>query len=208
MRIFFLLIALISVKFVYAQSLCVGLRDNSYMQVNYIDRYKWLAGYEQSLLNVKIKEQCGRIFTGYVFEKMKWVVTGIVYWGIEYSGNWQARGVLFQNYYNQGRWGGGVTLNYNHDTYLGEQFNYNLETNFTFWRKVEFPSVQKLDLCVLLGNIPEYRENVKRLQLGVRFTTGNLSVCPTVCIPGIDKGMGDYIRVLCNFKWRLALGKL
>ena len=69
----FILFLFTSIK-CQAQSLELGLRDNQYIHINYIGKIKnpnnnWIIGYEQSLLNVKLKEQTGRLFVGYLFTK-------------------------------------------------------------------------------------------------------------------------------------------
>lgn len=53
------IITLVISATVNAQSLELGLLDNQYMHVDYVDKNDWLMGYEQSLLNVAMKEQSG-----------------------------------------------------------------------------------------------------------------------------------------------------
>lgn len=186
------------------QSLELGLRDNQYVHVSFMGKAQWLVGYEQSLLNVKAKEQSGRVFAGYIYEKDAWAVTGIAYGGTEYAWDWQTAGVLVKGDFVKRRVGIGVSLNANYDTYFDFQMNYDVEARYVIWQKNQKElGKQDLAICASFGNLPEYRENIKNLRVGLKFTGGNLWVQPEVCLPNIEKRNSCHIRLLCNFGWNL-----
>lgn len=188
------------------QTIGLGLRDNQYVHACYIDRHKWLIGYEQSLLNVKVKEQNGRLFAGYVYEKGAWNVAGIAYGGTEYAGNWQAGGGILKGEFIKKRIGIEATLNANYDTYFDFQMNYDVCAQYVIWKKgVEGLDKQQLDICASFGNLPEYRDNVKNLRIGMKFTSGNLWVHPKICVPNIENKSSKYLRVLCSLGWSLKI---
>lgn len=189
-----------------AQSLELGLRDNQYAHASFIGKNRWLIGYEQSVLNVKAKEQSGRLFVGYIYERSSWSVTGIAYGGTEYAWNWQAYGAIAKGEFTKKRLGIGGTLNANYDTYFDFQMNYDINVKYAIVQKYASEhGKQQLDVCASFGNIPEYRENVKNLRIGLKFTSGNLWVQPDVCIPNIEKGSSKHIRMLCSLGWNLEI---
>lgn len=57
---------------------------------------------------------------------------------------------------------------------------------------------QRLELCASFGNIPEYRDNVKNMRVGIRFLCGNLWVKPEISVPGISDLVAKRVRVLCS----------
>lgn len=184
------------------QSVGLGLRDNQYIHACYINQHKWLIGYEQSLLNVRIKEQSGRIFAGYIFEKDMWTIMGITYGGIEYAGNWQAGGAIVKGGMIKKRMSIGATFNINYDSYFDVQLNYDIDVHFAILRKItENLDKKQLDFCVSWGNLPEYRDNIKYLRVGMRFMNNNLWIQPEFCMPHILNRSSNYLRVLCSFGW-------
>lgn len=201
-RVLLIVLCLYAWKVVKSQSVEVGLRDNRYAHACYIDRNKWLIGYEQSLLNVKVKEQNGRIYAGYILEKGACIATGIAYVGTEYARKWQVGGAMVKGDIIKKRIGIGGTLNVNYDTYFNFQLNYDINARYALWRKdAENKNKQQLDIQISFGNLPEYRNNIKNLRIGMKFTSGNLWVLPEACIPNIEKKSFDYLRILCCFGW-------
>lgn len=191
---------------VKGQSLELGLRDNQYAHASFIGKNRWLIGYEQSLLNVKAKEQNGRLFAGYIYEKRFCSVIGIAYGGTEYAWNWQTYGAAVKAKFTKKRLGIGGALNANYDTYFDFQMNYDINARYAIWQKyMEGQGRQQLDICASFGNLPEYRKNVKNLRIGMKFTSGNLWVQPDVCIPNIEDGSSRHIRMLCSLGWNLEI---
>lgn len=189
-----------------AQRLELGLRDNQYARIGYRANAGWMAGFEQSLLNVKLKEQSGRLFAGYAYGKEDWTVGGAAYYDTEYSGNWHSYGAQAGGAY---RWGIIRTegrINPHYDSGLDFNLCYQAEMGVTVWKKNEETHCERVELNASFGNIPEYRTAVKQLRLGMRFTSGNLQVCPMISVPDIDKeNGGKHIRVLCSFCWSVPL---
>lgn len=203
-RVLMIVLCLYAWRVAKSQSVEIGLRDNQYVHACYIDRKKWLIGYEQSLLNVKVKEQNGRIYAGYILKKGSYHAAGIAYVGTEYARRWQVSGVILNGEIFKKRIGMGGTLNANYDTYFDFQFNYDIHVQYAFWQKSkENREKQQLDFGLSFGNLPEYRNNIKNLRIGMKFASGNLWVLPEVCIPNLEKGSFDYLRMLCNFGWIL-----
>ena len=204
-----------------AQNLELGLRDNQYVLVCYIkgNRHKWIVGYEQSLLNVAVREQSGKTFVGYHYSDNYWQAYGTVYYGSEYTGNWHTYGTLLHGGYQRKWFGLALELNMNKDSGLDFQYNYDVQASVSIWQhdgNVRFISrkcrkekterlSQRADICVSFGNIPEFRNNVRNLRAGIKLANGNLWVLPEICIPSIGgNNIGkDYIRVLCNLGWTI-----
>lgn len=195
-----------------AQELGLGLRDNQYFRANYIgqisnsEKHHYILGFEQSLLNVKMQEQSGRFFAGYLFENSSWTVTGIAYGGEEYAGDWYVTGAWLNAHYIWNRLELGATINPNYDSKLDFQLNCDVEAAVAVWKKTYGQiEKQRLDFCCSFGNLPEYRDNLKNLRVGLRFTNGQLWVLPEICVPGVgDKdNASNKIRVLCSMGWRL-----
>lgn len=146
---------------------------------------------------MKIKEQSGRLFAGYLFEDGGLTASAIAYGGTEYAANWQVAGACLNGRYDWKRLGVGVTVNPNYDTKLGFQFNYDFEASIAVWSKpIEGFGKQQLDACASFGNMPEFRDNICNLRVGIKFTSGNLWVQPEICIPG----MGDKSKTSNNIR--------
>lgn len=201
---------------IQAQELELGLRDNQFVRADYIgsiarsEYHHYVAGFEQSLLNVKMKEQSGRLFAGYMYKDQTLEASGIVYGGSEYTGNWQVAGALLKGHYTWKRLGIGTAVNPHYDTKLGFQFNYDVEASVAVWAKTfEQFGKQQLDVCASFGNMPEYRDNIQNLRVGLKFTSGNLWVQPEISVPEIgDKDKtSDKIRVLCSLGLRMKIKK-
>ena len=202
--LFVVLFSLVSSLAVHAQSIEVGLRDNQYARANFRSKSGWIAGYEQSLLNVALKEQSGRVFAGYVCEKENWTISGTAYFGTEYTGSWQAYGAFVEGLYHTNHFYVDGILNPHYDTGLEFDFCYRLEAGFSLWRKQE--NSQRLELCASYGNAPEYRQATNNLRAGFKFTSGNLWVKPMLCVPLADSESGQkYLRVICSFGWTTLL---
>ena len=194
----------------HAQQIEFGLRDNQFIRADFIvaiannEYHAYIMGWEQSLLNVKMKEQSGRIFAGYRYTKSNFLAKAIIYGGTEYDRRWQVFGTLLNGLYRWNYFGVGASLNPNYDTNLGFQLNYDIETSITVLKEsiVSF-GLQQVEVTASFGNIPEYRDNIQNMRVGLKFTSGNLWVHPEVCIPGFgDKDRtSNRIRVLCNMGW-------
>lgn len=194
----------------YSQNIEFGMRDNQYAHIDYLDKKLWFIGIEQSILNVKPQEQSGRLFGGYQYNCDIWKIIGLAYVGTEYSGRWNVVGALFNVSVDYDKMGASLSINPNKDSGLDFQMNYNIEGRYQVWNnKNEMLKDEKLDICASFGNIPEFRDNNKNLRVGLLFSSGNLWVKPTVCIPGIaedDFGKGN-VRVLFNMGWKLRFKK-
>lgn len=189
---------------VMAQDIELGLRDNQYAHVDYVDRRGWLVGYEQSLLNVKLKTQNGRLFAGYQLSGKGWLASAVAYGGGEFSGNWKAYGADFRGVYTWKCMELGLTLNPNYDTGLDFQFNYNAMAAISVYRKEK--ESQSVKLTVSYGNIPEFRDNVNNFRFGMQFINGDLWVKPELSVPKFAEDSDNtYIRVLCSFGWKFHL---
>lgn len=203
----FILFLFTSIK-CQAQSLELGLRDNQYIHINYIGKIKnpnnnWIIGYEQSLLNVKLKEQSGRLFVGYLFTKDQITFSGVVYGGSEYTSKWKIIGGNINGTYNYRYLKVAATLNPNYDSDLNFQFNYDLGLYFLVY-KAKTAINQSLYITTSIGNIPEYRQNNEKLCIGLEFISGNLWVKPLISLPDIfNHHLEKHIRVLCNLGWRI-----
>ena len=203
---FCLIILTFSVLALNAQSLKVGLRDNQFAQITFIGSKQWLLGYEQSLLNVKLKEQNCRLYSGYLYSNNCWDVEGIAYYGFEYDCSWQTYGFLTRGGY---KWRclsviGALLPHY--DSGLGFDFCYQSDVVVSLWERHN--SNEKVELVATYGNIPEYRMAVDNIRIGLKFQSGNLWVKPLVYLPIINQETGaKYIRFLCSFEWIVNFGK-
>lgn len=199
-RILAFLLTLTITTTVYAQSIEMGLRDNQYARANYHSAKGWIAGYEQSLLNARLKEQSGRLFTGYEFKRDNWKVKAVAYCGSEYTGIWQVYGAWMEGAYQLHGIYFDAIINPNYDTGFDFSFCYQAEVGVSLWKKQE--NNQKVEICASYGNIPEYRKAVNNFQGGLKFTSNNLWVKPMVFIPLANNDCGQtYFRVLCSFGW-------
>lgn len=186
-----------------AQVIELGLRDNQFARIGYITTKNYYFGVEQSLLNVKVKEQSGRLYGGYCLNKQFWNANLSIYGGTEYGGNWQIIGGYLRGGFSYNSINLIGTLNPNYDTGLEFQLNYNVAIGYRIMEKKEDGN-QSVTVNASYGNIPEFRDNVKNLRIGVKFISSNLCVQPEIAIPGINED-NTHIRVLCNFNWRLKL---
>lgn len=199
---FFLVIVLFSLK-VYTQSFEFGIRDSQFAKFTYVTRRNFYVGFEQSILNVKVKEQNGLLFAGYKYLKNNWKADGCIYGGTEYDGRWWSAGTFLQvDYFFKSILLSG-TINYSYDSGLKHQFSYDLDVGYIVWKRSN-SSNQFAALKMSYGNIPEYRENVKYLRIGTLFRSGNLWVQPEICVPGVDNDINK-VRVLCNLGWEISL---
>lgn len=197
----------------FAQSIHVGLRDNQFAHVAYDSKiaksleHHVFAGYEQSILSVKVKNQSGRIFAGYRYDKSALSIGCNAYFGSEYSGNWHIYGCNIFGDYTYKRLILGAVINPNYDSKLKGQFNYKLDVGFAVWNNHchEDNLKQKVELYASYGNMPEYRDNIKNMRVGIRFVYGNLWVKPEIDVPGIEGRSNEYLRVLCSMGWTVNL---
>jgi len=198
-----------------AQSIGLGLRDNQFARVDYEGAFRksqvhhWQVGLEQSMLNVKPKNQSGKLYAGYLYDKNALRIECDAYFGSEYSRVWNVYGAYLSGEYQYKILSLGATINPNKDSKLGQQLNYDIELGASLWKNDALDShmKQSVDVYASYGNIPEYRDNVKNARIGLKFTSGNLWVRPEVSIPGIDKRSSEYMRVLCSLGWKFEFGK-
>lgn len=189
----------------YSQQIGIGLRDNQYVNAEFIGKQHYVIGFEQSLLNVRIPEQSGKLYAGYEREIKNVSFRGILYGGSEYTGHWQSAGSQLSVGYHHKRFGATATLNPHYDTDLKFLFCYNAEAYRRVClsdKTVSMP--QSLDIVASYGNIPEYRDAVNNLRFGIKYTCGNFWFKPVLCIPGINEN-NKYLRVLCSVGWRISL---
>ena len=188
----------------YSQSIEVGLRDNNYVHADFRSKSGWIAGYEQSLLNVALKEQSGRVFARYVLNKEQWDISGTAYYGTEYTGNWQTYGAFVEGIYRMKHLYVDGIINPHYDTGLDFKLCYQAEVSFSLWYKQE--NNQRIELCASYGNVPEYRQTTDNLRAGLKFKAGNLWVKPMISIPFEEKDDSQtFIRVICSFGWTVSL---
>lgn len=191
---------------VFAQQLVLGLRDGQFAHVA-IDN-TWLFGYEQSLLNVKPQEENGKLFIGIHKRLNFYDVYGIAYYGSEFSRHWSVAGLLAKLQYTKEKYFCRLLINDNYDSSLHNQLNYNIKVGYVLYKENAINSNVKVLVTTSFGNIPEYRQNLKSLRIGLLFNSGNLSVHPEISVPGIeDVGGSKHFRVLCNFDWQIDLKK-
>ena len=196
----------------WGQSIGIGLRDNQYIHLDYMGKINnpknnWIIGYEQSLLNVKIKEQNGRLYAGYLFTNNLITLATILYGNSEYTNKWNSIGGNIKGIYNYRFLKVTATLNPNYDSDLKFQFNYDFGVYLRIY-KAKTLTDQSLFITTSYGNIPEYRQNNKKICLGLEFVNGNLWVKPLICIPNIfNDQIEKHIRVLCNLGWRFNFNK-
>lgn len=189
---------------VLGQSIEIGLRDNLYAHAYYRSAKGFLAGYEQSLLNTRLKEQSGRVFAGYMFDKEVWSIGGAAYLGTEYSGSWQSFGAYLEGLYRPNGFYVDAIVTPHYDTGFCFIVCYQVEAGFSLFSRQE--NNYSLELCASYGNVPEYRQAIDLLRTGLKFSSGNLWVKPMLCIPRLANNSGQkYLRVLCSFGWSLQL---
>jgi len=182
------------------KSLEVGLRDNQFAHFNFLGESGWIVGYEQSLMNVKMKEQTGRLFVGQTKDWQHFGYTWTTYAGMDYHRSYGMYGALASARCRLWRFLFDATLNPNYDTGYKFQMNYDAGASFNL-----FPT-HGIALCASYGNLPEFRNNINYCRLGMKLTSSdeNLWVKPEVCLPNIGKG-SEYLRVLVSLGWRLGL---
>lgn len=186
---------------VLSQSIEFGLRDTQFAKLGYVLKNNVYFNIEQSLLNVKMKEQSGCFHLGYRQIMRQWDNDICLYAGTEYSGRWHKLGAYIQSCYVFNNVFLTGVINTNYDSGLDFQFNYDIDVGYTIGR-IKKCNLENLIVNVSFGNIPEFRDNVNNLRVGAKIISGGLWVQPEVSIPGINKNV-NYIRVLCNFGWRI-----
>ena len=186
-----------------AQSIAIGLRDNQFANIGYVFKQNITVGYEQSLLNVKLKEQSGRLFVGYNYNNGNWLFSSLLYTGGEYSGNWKVYGGDICTTFCYKRLALSGTLNPNYDTGLAFQLNYNVAALFNLWL-AKGDLGEQVGATMSYGNIPEFRDNVENLRIGLKFECGKLWVHPEIVFPNV-RGENKHIRVLCNMGFLIPL---
>ena len=127
--------------------------------------------------------------------------------------------VFLRKEHTWNRLGWYVSLNPNYDSVLDFQINYNIGASIAIWmcsdtilsihkgEKRESSMKQRLELCASFGNTPEYRDNVKNMRVGVKFSCGNLWVKPEISVPGISDLVAKRVRVFCSMGWCLNFSK-
>ncbi len=193
-----------SILLTSAQQIEVGLRDNQFARASYKSTQGWLVGYEQSLLNVRLKEQSARLFAGYVFDKKTWALRSAAYYGSEFSGSWHTTGAIIDGTLRlPGVYFEGI-LNPNYDSGLGFTFCYQAEVGVGLLNSSD--GHNRVDLCASYGDIPEFRLPTQYIRAGLKFSVNNLWVKPTLCFPLKDTANGQkYLRVICSFGWSIDL---
>lgn len=193
-----------SILLASAQQVEVGLRDNQFARADFKSSQGWLIGYEQSLLNVRVKEQSGRLFAGYVSDKKTWAIRSAGYYGSEFSGSWFTTGAIidgtlqFPRVYFEG------ILNPNYDSDLGFNFCYQAEFGVGLLNTSD--GRDRVELFASYGDIPEFRLPTQYIRTGLKFTSNNLWVKPALCFPLKDAASGQkYLRVICSFGWAFNL---
>lgn len=203
--IFLLMTVILSISSVFGQSLKVGLRDTRYGSLVYEDSHNWFIGYEQSLLNVTMKEQSGRIYAGYGFDYEHFIVNAAAYYGTEYSATWYNYGIFVSSEYISDFFYSQLSLNGNYDSKLHMQLNAQAEVGAVVYRREsDNKGNQFVSAHISFGNIPEYRDNRMNFRFGFKFQEDNLWVKPEVMFFK-DNGKIDKMRIMCSMGWTLNL---
>ena len=154
-----------------------------------------------------MQEQSGRLFGGFIFQKREWAIISTSVQNMLGIGICM---VFLRKEHTWNRLGWDVSLNPNYDSALDFQINYKIGASIAIWmcggtflsirkgEKRESLMKQRLELCASFGNIPEYRDNVKNMRVGIRFLCGNLWVKPEISVPGISDLVAKRVRVLCS----------
>lgn len=178
----------------------VGLRDNQFAHFNFLGESGWLVGYEQSLMNVKIKEQTGRFFVGQNKDFAHFGYTWVTYAATNLHRNYGVFGARLTTKGMYKRVWGSFTFNPNYDSGYKYQGNYQIEGG------VQLLEDEDVQLTASYGNVPEFRNNIENFRIGLKFASEskNLWVKPEVCLPEIGEG-SEHIRVLVSMGWRFQL---
>lgn len=187
-------------SFAQEKSWEVGLRDNQFAHFNFLGESGWLWGYEQSLMNVKPKEQTGRFFVGQTKEFKYFGYSYAAYAGMNYH---RSFGMFGARLTAMGRWkriSGSFTFNPNYDS------GYKFQGNCQIDGALQLLKDQGVSFTAAYGNLPEYRNNIEYMRLGLKFasTDGKLWVKPEVCMPNVGNG-SENLRVLVSMGWRISI---
>lgn len=189
---------LICIASMRAQELQVGLRDTYFVRLGWKSAKGLIAGGEMSLFNSAERNQIGRLYAGYEHNwETGWKLLTAVNGAVNFENRYQQYGVLAHGIKSWKWIDVSASFYPNYDTQLKMQWDGEIE--------VAGHILEDADICVAYGNIPEYREDIEYLRLGLWFHTKNLWVKPMINLPAMNH---DHLRVIVSLGWRFELNKL
>lgn len=176
----------------------VGLRNNRYVHAGYLYRGHWGVEVEHSLYSETIGYQYVRIAGGYLAK-----VSGVYFyvapfWGTTWNGFFWNSGAFLGARYRLPdgiRWlGVNAMVNPRYDSGI----HYD-----TCWRVgLDFFINSEISVEADYTTVPEYRVSEKLWRLGVRFTSGRLSVTPRVTMPADGRDRNTHLQTLVDFSYQ------
>lgn len=195
---FFSLISLIIIisTSIYSQTIFMGVRDNQFVQLGYIDKQNWFVIAENSVFVTKMKNQSFNGYLGYKNAIFNINYMGCIYGGLHYNKLYNSYGGIVELDYDTFSWlriKGGIRPHYDSD--------YGYRT--AFLGALSFRVHEDISLQVEYSNYPEYRLCESRLKAGALFEVKRLSIKPEISVP--TEGNMENIRLLMSFGYKLYL---
>lgn len=195
--VFFVLLTILIPLKSYSQSYVImGIRDNSYAQIDYSYRSKYYIKAEQSLFIAKAKNQTLCLYLGYLGKYRNINYNCSIYKGIHYN-----------NYF--GTMGGFIDIKTKFwdilDFYLGLRPHYDSAYKYKTCYKIGLGLNfhKEITFVTIYQNYPEYRLCEDRINTGLKFKVNNLVVFPNISIPIHNKK--EDIRLLLSFGYKLLI---
>lgn len=187
-------VAAVNVEIFGQRAILLGVRDNEYARIGFLDKRNWYLMAEHSVFVTKLKNQVINGYAGYKGNWHKLKYDGCVYGGVHYGGMFKMAGVMANVNYPVKAWCnifGGIRPHY--DT------SYGYDTAFK--AGLSFAVHKSISLRGEFTNYPEYRLCEKRIKAGIDFNVLGLSVSPELSVP--LEGSLENIRLLMGFcyKW-------
>jgi hypothetical protein len=176
-----------------AQNISIGMRDNQYVNVQYIFKSGLLSELENSVFTTKFKHQhiCAHI--GYR-QYLKYLEGDIrAYYGTAYNNSYDDYGMMVSLKKDFSRkMGIELVLNPHKDSDYGYTSCYKVSIHQYIFKEIAIELIS--------SNIPEHREALNRIKAGLILNSRNLCVRPQVSIP--TEGHIKNVRVLVSFNYQ------
>lgn len=170
----------------------LGLRDTYFARLGWKMPQGFIVGGEMSMFNSAERNQIGRLYAGYEKKIAEvWNLSAESSFALNFEGRYRQAGLKL---YGQRNWkwlSMALTAYPNYDSQLRMQWDGEIEASGHI--------LSDLDLCVSYGNIPEYREDLKYVRIGLLFKTNKLWVKPMVNLPDVNN---EHLRIIVSLGWK------
>lgn len=195
--IFFALLSIINVEARDAnKSISVGVENNKYIIADYVyDKFD--IGIKHSVFSESFKNQYFQFNLGYTQSIGKYCqLSATPSFGSVYNGDYYIlKGTITGKVFAHKRVTFLADLQPHYDSGLSYSTYYRFGTLINVFKEVS--------LKLAYTDIPEYRMPEKRINAGVLFRSGNLSILPELSIP-VNENVHK-VRLLCSFRYSISL---